>query len=291
MEKEKNTWVIGIIDLVSITLEPFLRKDFGERYFTVLKFLLSGCIFTAYFVSAAGLSFTLAQYYSYPQFSFSGYTTANSGLSGMYNIIAWMYILFILAYFILGLVELKNNFNRNKSGQRWHTYNSGTSRFLGFQIATDRQGITNFLGQNLITPFVAQLYFEPLAIFILGLVVAFFTASFQLVTLSFLACWLLFASIFMFAKGQIMYGRLKNQVLNARDSQIEGEFMEQVISGELTRPKQSDGLTAISLRPQTSNSVVQTTQDAIKRAMEKNPSIGKKREEGMLLEKVELGRD
>jgi hypothetical protein len=90
----------------------------------------------------------------------------------------------------------------------------------------------------------------------------------------------------MFIKGQIMYNRLKNQVLNARDSQIEGEFMEKIMSGELTRPSQSDGLTAISLRPQTSDAIVQTTQDAIKRAMEKNPSIGKERESEWLIENV-----
>ena len=97
----------------------------------------------------------------------------------------------------------------------------------------------------------------------------------SLFTLGFLSFWLFYGSIFLFIKGQIMYGRLKNQVLNARDSQIEADFMEKVVSGELTKPSQTDGLTAISLRPQTSDSVVQTTQDAIKRAMEKNPRIGK----------------
>ncbi len=269
MEKEKNTWVIGIIDLVSLTLEPFLRKDFGERYFTILKFVLSGLLFLVYFGAGISVSFQQSTYNSYRQ---------NLAPINHFILTAWLYIFLIPVYFWLGIAELKSNFHRNKNGQRWHTYNSGTSRFSSFQVATDRRGVTNFLGQNLITPFVSQLYVEPLLVLIISLFFFFLTNWFQVITLLFLPCWLLFASIFMFIKGQIMYNRLKNQVLNARDSQIEGDFMEKVISGELTRPQDSDGLTAISLRPQTSDVIVQTTQEAIKRAMEKNPRIGQERE-------------
>jgi len=201
---------------------------------------------------------------------------ANTGLSASYGLLGWFYIILILTYFLLGFWEMRNNFNRNKSGQRWHTYNSGTSRFQIFQATTDRQGITNLLGQNLITPFISQIYLEPLALFIFSIIVSLFMALSRLFTLGFLSFWLFYGSIFLFIKGQIMYGRLKNQVLNARDSQIEADFMEKVVSGELTKPSQTDGLTAISLRPQTSDSVVQTTQDAIKRAMEKNRGLGRR---------------
>ena len=280
MQKEKNTWLVGLLDIISITIEPFLRKDFGERYFTILKFLLSSLIFLLFFGSAVSLSFLQADYYSKSRFDFfSGRNVANTDLSNGYSLLAWFYVLLILTYFLLGFWEMRNNFNRNKSGQRWHTYNSGTSRFEIFQTIADKQGITDLLGQNLITPFVSQIYLEPLTLFIFSIIVSLFTALTSVLTLGFLAFWLFYGSIFLFIKGQIMYGRLKNQVLNARDSQIEADFMEKVVSGELTLPNQTDGLTAISLRPQTSDSVVQTTQDAIKRAMEKNPRIGKRKEE------------
>lgn len=290
--KDRVKWMITIVDFFSLTLEPFFRKDFGERYFTLPKFLFSTLLLIVFLSPGISLFVRATDIFSL--------------------ILGACVVGVLIAYLVIAGTESTKNFIRNRDNIRWHTYHAGTSRFGMLQIIQDKLGISKFLGYHLINPFVLQIFIEPavaIVISILILVIIAILATFLpyaiLLTTS-LSGWLFVSAIFMHIKSLILYSQVKNQVLDVRDNQITSKFFPKLVNSEIWTknmipdshnpektggyfneldPSQTEGFTVRGIRPESSKGF--STQEAILNALKKNPEL----EEKFLKKSAKQGKD
>jgi len=79
-------------------------------------------------------------------------------------------------------------------------------------------------------------------------------------------------AIAIFIRGQLLYRRLKKQVLDIKDSKIESQFMGEAIKG--TDPKETAGFSTMSFRPQTTINAISTV-EAVQNVFKNNPNLEK----------------
>jgi ABC-type multidrug transport system fused ATPase/permease subunit len=298
-EGKKTSWLDFIIDCIPLSLEVLIRKNLGERYFTPLKFLFSLFLISGFFLFQFGILAGVASLVdggnntsSYPSSSPS-YPSSSQSSSNYYerdrsynsifdeeeeqaqniSAVLWgiiflalgaVFFVLMLAYFVLGCLEFYNNFMRNKKGVIWHTYFTGQSRFSFFEKIVKKARLPEFFGEHLVTRQISQLYVEPLVLFLISLILFIFHPIFSV--------WLFVSSIFIFIKGQRIYQRFKNQVLDIRDNQLENQNLAEVLGGNKTIDEA--GLNPIAIRPDYSMGGV-AVNDALLKALKKNPKLAK----------------
>ena len=79
-------------------------------------------------------------------------------------------------------------------------------------------------------------------------------------------------SMALFLHGQILFARLKNEMLDQQDSRIESKFMRASLSGN--NPNSTAGLSPLALRPLGKRVHIET-QQAIQKAFEDNPELAR----------------
>jgi hypothetical protein len=110
---QKSEWILALLGLVSscfaVSVVPFIRKDFGERYLGWLN-LFFGYSVVGNFMLLASIIGSL------------GGAFFHIGLSG-----ASLMQLFLLAFIGLSIYHRREIARKNKAGEKWHSMYLGTS--------------------------------------------------------------------------------------------------------------------------------------------------------------------
>jgi hypothetical protein len=204
----------------SVTLEVFTRKEFGERYFTPLRFMLGLVVLGVY-------SFVIG---------LSSLVSASFGGEGSWGPL--LFPLFILAYFIVGLLHQFDIFYRNNyTNQLWYSKSFGVSRF------------SRFIGRRLgplppLDDWSIFLYVEPIGCFLLGWTLALF-GNLGVLPTGELGTWIVFASAALLFKNQMLHAKERDEILNMNDARIKAMYLQTSARGA---PKeQTAGYVAVNL--------------------------------------------
>ncbi len=127
--------------------------------------------------------------------------------------------IFLLAYILMCIVHKLSIWRRKKKGVRWHSRYAGTS-YEFWKLLPFKQ-------------YTIQFYFEPLLVFLLGVLISNLTNDA-------LGGWLMFSALCLAITGQIDAARYRNQVLDVMDSQIESEQLNATVV-EMKDPSQTEG--------------------------------------------------
>lgn len=185
----------------SVSLEIFTRKEFGERYFTPLRFMLGLAVLGLY-VFIAGLA-----------------SAASAAFGGQGSWGPLLLIVFIGLYFIGGLLHQFDIFYRNHyTGQLWYSQSFGVSRF------------SRFIGRRIgplppLDDWAIFLYIEPFACFLVGWTLTMF-ATLGVLPTGELGNWILFASVALLFKNQMLYNKDRDELLNMNDARIKAMFLQ-----------------------------------------------------------------
>jgi len=262
-----ETFINGIIEFfisgIATSFEVMIRKNFGERYFTFPKFLI-GLITLGFFVGISTTSYNLADFsIFYSQRNNLYFSPAQGDIYP--NFSRYLFLAYFIAYIFLGMTELRQAFVRSRNGDPWHSFFNGESRVQALDKITETLGIKRMLGQHIISNHIVQLYIEPLFFLSLGLGLALILPPFGV--------WFIIGAFVVFVRGQLIYGRLKEHVLNMKDSQIESKSMVTAFKGGAT-PQETSGFTPLAIRP-SGLQIPVDTQHAISEALRKNPALAK----------------
>lgn len=183
---------------MSVTIEVFIRRDFGERYLNLLR-VMSALILMRSFMGLYWLRSAILDVIpeamrpdTAPTFVFNWFQVA-------FMAMALLHILFI--------------FIRNRQGTLWHSQSFGMS-FLSFLPIND---------------WVLYRYIEPALCFGFGY---WLHARDPL-----LGGWIQWSSVALFLSNNLVYNQARSRVLDIVDSQIEGTFFQKMASGEKTGSK------------------------------------------------------
>ena len=189
----------------SVTLEVFLRRQFGERYFTPLRHFL-GLMVLLVFGSGVSLFTMLTLSGAAPQ------QAARALFSS--SVLGW----FAVAYFIAGLIHRFDIWYRNHYEDRlWYSKSFGIS-WLNFLVGF-RLGPLPPLDDWFI-----YLYVEPGACFLAGWLL-WILGTTDVEPTGPLGSWFMLASFALFAKNQMLYYKERDKFLNMNDSRIEAMYL------------------------------------------------------------------
>jgi len=245
-----------VVSGVATSFEVLVRRDFGQRYFTFPKFVIGLIILLVFtLISSAPLDFS---------FIYRSVGLKNLFYVELPNFSVYFFASISLTYFFLGLTELRQHFTKEREGELWHSYFTGFSRFRFIEDISEFMNLKQVFGQHIIANHVVQIYLEPLFFLSLGLVFIIFFPIFGL--------WCMLGSMALFLHGQILFARLKNEMLDQQDSRIESKFMRASLSGN--NPNSTAGLSPLALRPLGKRVHIET-QQAIQNAFEDNPELAR----------------
>jgi len=281
-----------IFESLTTAFELIIRKNFGERYFTPLKFLfgliiIGNVAFGGIIADFSNMEVRYPSSSNLPGFStqepptelfqqpFSDeqleeYKETKSRGRFFYDLpnrplfSATFFVVYIIAYILFGLGEFRRQFERARDGKPWHSYNTGQSRINFLDLIIKGLRLKSLVGKNLIANHLNQLYIEPLFYLCVGLAFMLF--------LPLVGGFITLGSILIFVRGQIIFHRVKKQILDIKDSKIESKFMAKAIKG--ADPNNTAGMTIMSIRPQFSSDGVGTA-EAMGNAFASNPNLAK----------------
>lgn len=281
-----------IFESLTTSFELIIRKNFGERYFTPLKFIFGLFIIANLAIGVVIVDFESSQN-RYPSTgTLPGFSIEKPQTELFQNpfseeeleeyketrylgrfvydlpnkpVFATVFFaLYAIAYILFGLSEFRRQFERARDGKPWHSYNTGQSRVNFLNLIIRGLRLKSLLGKHMIANHVNQLYIEPLFCLCVGLALMLF--------LPVIGGYVTVGSILVFIRGQIIFHRVKKQILDIKDSKIETKFMAQAIKG--ADPANTAGMTIMSIRPEFSSNGVGTT-EAMGKAFVSNPSLAK----------------
>ena len=185
-----------------------------------------------------------------------------SGIENRPNFSLWVFSVYTIVYFFLGMREFRTVFERNRDGTKWHSYYHGDTRFSFVENLSEVLGLNESIGQHIIGNHIVKLYIEPLFFMSAGLVSIWF--------LPMIGAWFLTGGVVLLIKGHIMYTRLRNEYLDQRDSAIESRNMRGAMEGKKSR--ETEGFSTLALRPRGLHSTTDTTQ-AMREMFEEHPEL------------------
>ena len=242
--------------MFTLSVEVFLRRQFGERYLTFMGILLGAWTFQ---IVAALWNFrpsSLIPIYTLG-FSFATPRLPQQEPEMVFDLVGFC----VVIYYMAAVWHLIAIFMRNREGRLWHTRSSG----LSWPIWNWVHLISKRL--NFHQDFV-KMYIEP------ALCIG---ASYGLERYSghrnFPSTWLFIAGIALLIKGQVEYSERKKLLLDQLDSMIEGRELADALAGKIL-PDQSMGsqvIAAPNLRGQQKAAVdriIQNTPAELKRLLD-----------------------
>lgn len=228
-------WGLGAL---AISVEVFLRRDFGERYFTRTKFILGLIVLLALnFGSNLGRQMPgLGDYKVDPETGrFVLKATETS-----FNLNALLTYVILLAYIILGTYHIFRIWWRNGTGRPLHSRDHGLTWletagaftlavpnfFIGLIMKVYAQTLPEHERPWLMNalPFLrdargfAEKAVEPLVLILLGTLLSTLGASS-------VASWLFFSALALVLFTTIRHEQFRNQILDMQDRQIEAKYM------------------------------------------------------------------
>jgi hypothetical protein len=174
----------------SITLEVFVRRDFGERYLTAGRVLI-GYLFIQAVMALANLRLVVMMVL--PGAEPPGAPTA---------IHRW----FVSSFLLLSLVHLLRIFLRNRAGIPWYSRAHGVS-WLQFLIPLSGYRLSDWVLYRFVEPGLC-------------LMVAWFLLPVLLPDGGFTRNWLIFASLGLFFHNNMTYNHMRNKYLDLVDGEI-----------------------------------------------------------------------
>jgi hypothetical protein len=235
-------WVLGAF---AISVEVFLRRDFGERYFTRTKFVL-GLIMLMAFNLGSNLTSRMPSFSDYAIDPETGQYVLKATQTS-FNLSAWLTYILLLAYIILGSYHTFRIWWRNGTGRPLHSRDHGLTWleplgaltlaipnfFIGLVMRVyaltlpehERPWLLNAL------PFLrdargfAEKAVEPLVLILLGVLFSNLGAPS-------VATWLFFSALALVLFTTIRHEIQRNQMLDMRDQQIEAKDMSSAMFGD-----------------------------------------------------------
>lgn len=177
----------------SVTLDVFIRRDFGERYLDVGRVLL-GLLTLRFFLGLANLQTALS------------WVPGIQPLASQRTINRW----FMTCFVLLTLVHLLRIALRNHAGVPWHSHSFGVS-WLDFLTMLPPVRIGDI--QLRISDWMLYRFIEP------GL--CLFIAATLVPGPSFTRSWLIWCSIAMLIHNNLIFNAQRGRFLDLLDSQIE----------------------------------------------------------------------
>jgi hypothetical protein len=235
-------WVLGAF---AISAEVFLRRDFGERYFTRTKFI-TGLIILMAFNFGSSLSRRVP---SFSDYTFDPETRqyVAKAAETSFNLNTSLTYFVLLAYIILGSYHTFRIWWRNGTGRPLHSRDHGLTWletagaltlaipnfFIGLVMRVyaltlpehERPWLLNAL------PFLrdargfAEKAVEPLVLILLGVLFSNLGAPS-------VATWLFFSALALVLFTTIRHEIQRNQMLDMRDQQIEAKDMSSAMFGD-----------------------------------------------------------
>jgi hypothetical protein len=197
----------------SVTLEVFVRRDFGERYFTIGRILI-GYLFIRFVLALANYRQALAV------------LPMVEPPVHLHTINQW----YVSSFVLLALVHLVRIFLRNLAGVPWYSRSFGVSWF-DFLIPLSGYRISDW---------VLYRFIEP------GICFAF--AWFILPEGSFTRGWLIFASLGLFFHNNMAFNMTRSRYLDLVDGEIASRFYNETREaqrGVRTSKYQTAGYTVV----------------------------------------------
>ncbi len=186
---------IILLGWLSVSVEVFLRRDFGERYLSNIRLMLSSLMLTAVGFSGALAWFINANLSSTPSSS----SAAD----------AWVFGILLVSYAGLCLFHRWQIRRRNRLGIQWHSMSFGSSWFEAF-ISWDDWRLYTVV--------------EPLFVFALAVLASW-------LGLAATGLWFLVGSVALFLRNQLVYMQNRDKILNLMDSRIEAGFFQTSLNG------------------------------------------------------------
>lgn len=235
-------WVLGAF---AISVEVFLRRDFGERYFTRTKFVL-GLIMLMAFNLGSNLTSRMPSFSDYKIDPETGQYVLKATQTS-FNLSAWLTYIFLLAYIILGSYHTFRIWWRNGTGRPLHSRDHGLTWLEPLGALT--LAIPNFLIGLVMRvyaltlpeherpwlmnalPFLrdargfAEKVVEPLVVFILAILFSSLGATA-------VASWLYFSTLALVLFTTIRHEQFRNRALDLQDQQIEARDMSSAMFGD-----------------------------------------------------------
>jgi|GEM_PF-6591005 len=245
------TW---IIDAISLNIEIFLRRDFGERYFSLFKALFG---FIALFFIGLLSYFTAEDVFVFRSRSLFSTAPVNT-----YDLEFTPYLLW--GVFVLYIVHLVSIILRNREGEYKHSYYMGKSYDFIEKGSKNSELLDVIFKNSLMRKFFSQVIFEPIAILLIGFFLTWLT-FFKM-----LGIILTILSIVFLVKMQIIYQRFRNRILDLKDGQVISKHLNDVVNNRV-ETNQSQGLTVLNLNSESFDKI--STQEAIKKSFINNPDL------------------
>ena len=197
--------VIVVLGWFSLSIEVFLRKDFGERYLSPIRFFLAWFAFST--LAFGGQVVNLMGMAYGPREGGEVWKGLLSGL--LFHVLYW-------GFLIMSAWQFRRISKRNKRGERWHSWSFGVSRFSGL--------IGRKVGSFTIDDWALYRFIEPTAIFALAVLVGLVSVP--------AGSWLWLASVTLLLKNNYMYAQAHGRLLDLVDAQIEGQYLQAALRGE-----------------------------------------------------------
>lgn len=243
-------YIVTVLRWFAITVEVFLRRDFGERYLTRTKFvmgLLVLLVLNLFGKLSSGFGSAM-QSFRPPVFDpEQGIWVQPPPESAPFDLgISAIYVVLLL-YLILGGYHTFRIWWRNGTGRPLHSYDHGLTWLepVGVMVL----GVPNFIIGLFVKlyalmlpvherawlasalPFLrdartfAERFLEPLTLFLLAIL-------FSSLGVSMVPTWLFVSTLAIFLLTTIRHEMERNQVLDVQDRRIESEYMKDAMSGD-----------------------------------------------------------
>ena len=183
--------IIFILGWVSLSLELCIRRDFGERYLSLIRLILAMTFIGTFrllliLIFGFGIGFTVFGY----------------------------------AYVIMFFYHRWQIRQRNKRGEEWHSMSFGVSRF---QPLIDYLRSTEIPLLSKLDDWFLYRFVEPGLFFVIGFITFYIEDGF--------GAYLIIASLALFIKNQMTYSKEYNQYLDTVDARIEAKYLENALTG------------------------------------------------------------
>jgi len=249
-----------IVAGLSTNFEVLVRRNFGERYFTPIRFFV-GLLILGWCITVSAVPLDFAFFYRLQSLDSTLLSSTNQ-IENPPNFTLWIFIIYTVAYFFLGMQEFRTAFKRNRYGIKWHSYYHGDTRFQFVNNLTKLVNLDDAIGGHIIQNHVVKLYIEPLFFISTGLAL--------ILLLPILGIWFLLGGVILLIRGNIMYTRLRNEYLDQQDSLIESKNMQGAMEGKSS--DQTQGFSTLALRPRGLHST-QNTAQAMREFFEEHPEL------------------
>lgn len=229
-----------ILGWFTVTIEVFLRRDFGERYFNKMNFLAGFFILGFWAIIVGGISA------AFSKISLTGragmYGDSASALGGFSSAMLLMW----LAYILLGAFHFTRIWWRNRTNNPLHSLDPGRSNVLwlgqlligvvnviaaipvklfALTLSEEDKGKLNHL-LPMITDSQAftERFLEPVLVWFLGFI-------FMSMGAGVLGLWLVFCAVALSVYTNYRYEAERHQFLDIRDQILEAQYMPEALAG------------------------------------------------------------